>query len=311
MVASIIPTGSYRSWSVNLSKPRNEPIVGARGRRSKLQIEELKAWVHAVCQANAPLTVRQAFYRLVVLLVIPKTQKEYKNTVIRLIGDMHEAGELPWEWIVDNTRVIRKPTTYSDLSQCLLNMQHFYRKDIWASQDEYVEVWCESESAAGVLAPITEKWDVPLLPARGFSSRTFCRVTAGHLAASNKRATLYYFGDHDPSGVMIDPDIVRKLKRYGAGSFRFKRVAVTRSQIDEWGLPGTPPKKTDSRAKSFTGNAVELEAIPPAQLRDLCEDCITSHLDEGALERCRLTEQAERDTLQLLPDFLRENGMAG
>src|SRR5262245_23075898 len=98
---------------------------------------------------------------MVVADLIPKTQAEYKNTVVRLCGLMREAGELPWAWLVDETRWMRKPDSYGSLGAALHEMHKYYRRDFWQSQDYYVEVWCESGSAAGMIYPTTSQWDVP------------------------------------------------------------------------------------------------------------------------------------------------------
>jgi hypothetical protein len=55
------------------------------------------------------MTVRQAFYRLVSRPnpLIRKTEAEYKTTVVRLMGEMRRAKELPFSWVADNTRRMR------------------------------------------------------------------------------------------------------------------------------------------------------------------------------------------------------------
>ena len=58
------------------------------------------------------MTVRQVFYRLVTLGAIGKSEPEYKTTVVRLLTEMRLAGEIPFGWIADNTRWMRKPRTY-------------------------------------------------------------------------------------------------------------------------------------------------------------------------------------------------------
>lgn len=268
---------------------------------------ELYDAIMAVCAEHQPLTVRQAFYRLVVAGVIEKTQKEYKNTVVPAIGKLRDDGVMPFSWIVDNTRLMRKPDSYDTLADMLQRQQDFYRKNIWATQDAYVEIWCESDSAAGVLAPITQKWDVPLMAARGFSSKTFLHGAALTIRWEYKPAYLYYFGDYDPSGVHIDRNIEAGLHRYGADDFEFRRIAVTPEQIEELSLPGTPPKKTDSRSRNFEGDAVEIEAIAPGDLRDICERCITEHIDDDALDRTRKVEEAEQETLDMIVDLAHDD----
>lgn len=275
-----------------------------RKRRTKAELAVLREAIYSVCRRHQPLTVWQAFYRLVVTGVIEKTQREHKNTVVTLIGKMRDSGDLPFSWIVDNTRLMRKPRSYDTLAAMLQHQQDFYRKNIWATQDAYVEIWCESDSAAGVLAPITQRWDVPLMSARGFSSKTFLHSAAPTIDWRDKPAYLYYFGDYDPSGVHIDRNVERGLERYGATDFEFRRIAVTAEQIELLQLPGTPPKASDSRSRGFSGQAVEIEAIAPAKLREICEQCITDHIDDDALARAKVVEEAELATLARIAEGL-------
>ena len=84
--------------------------------------------------------------------------------------------------------------------------------------------------------------------------------------------------------------------------FHVERLAVSREQIDEYGLPTRPTKTTDSRAGKFvrrhgTGS-VELDAIPPATLRSLVRNSIERHMDPGELRVLKLAEEQERDVLR-------------
>ena len=77
-------------------------------------------------------------------------------------------------------------------------------------------------------------------------------------------------------------------------------MAVTVDQIEHFNLPTRPTKKTDSRSKSFEGESVEVDAIPPADLRTLVHNAIVQHIDVPALRALEQTEEAERETLDNL-----------
>ena len=81
-----------------------------------------------------------------------------------------------------------------------------------------------------------------------------------------------------------------------------KRLAVDREQIERWDLPTRPTKATDTRAIRFRQlhgtDSVELDAIPPNELRQLVRDAIDSHMDPWRLEQFRMIEQEERETLR-------------
>jgi hypothetical protein len=74
-------------------------------------------------------------------------------------------------------------------------------------------------------------------------------------------------------------------------------VAVTRAQVEELSLPTRPTKMTDTRAKKWIGDSVELDAIPAAKLRELVRNCIERHIDKDRLALLRTAEQSERELL--------------
>ena len=149
--------------------------------------------------------------------------------------------------------------------------------------------------------PITSKWDVPLMVSKGFASLTYLHDAAAtfqHKTDMGKVCHLYYFGDHDPSGVDIRRDIQTKIADYAPGAaFEFHDVAVLAFQIVLWSLPTRPTKRSDSRAKGWKGESVELDAIDPQQLRTLVEDSIASCIDADVLESEIKIQELESETL--------------
>jgi hypothetical protein len=140
----------------------------SRPRRTKADMAELRGAIFEVLEEIQPATVRQTFYQLVSRGVIAKTEEEYKNTVVRLLTEMRRERVIPFGWVADNTRWMRKPTTYGSLTGALTEMQRDYRRRLWDDQDRYVEIWLEKEALAGVLTDVTKVWDVPLMVTRGY-----------------------------------------------------------------------------------------------------------------------------------------------
>lgn len=253
------------------------------------------------------MTVRQVFYRLVSAGVVAKTEQEYKGTVGRLLVAMRREGDVPYRWLADNTRWMRKPRTYSSLEEALSSTARAYRRSIWDDQAVYVEVWTEKDALAGVLMEETRVWDVPLMVSRGFSSISYLYEAAETIRDQGKPAYLYYFGDHDPSGVHIDRNIERQLRQLAPeAEIVFERVAVRPEQIALWDLPTRPTKKTDSRSKTFEGESVEVDAIPPRQLREIVAGCIEQHVDRRKLDILQVAEQSERAILTTLCERIAE-----
>ena len=276
-----------------------------RLRRSKREIERIRDAILRFAYHEKPVTVRQTYYHLVTRGLIAKTEGEYKSTVCRLMSEMRRAGMLPYKWVADNTRWMRKPRTYGSAEDCLRETARLYRRDLWRDAETHVEIWLEKEALAGVLMDVTEEWDVPLMVTRGYASQSFLYSAAQMIEASDAFVALYHFGDHDPSGRDIDRAIVAGIEECGPiefVDFSFERVAVTSEQIDAFDLPTRPTKRTDTRARTFSGESVEVDAIPPSKLRELCRDVIESHVDADRWRTLQTVEDEERRILERIAD---------
>ena len=270
-------------------------------------MEELRSALIEIVNEDPPATVRQVFYQAVTRDLIAKTEAEYKSTVVRLLGQLRLDGEIPFDAIADNTRWMRKPSTHRGLENVLREVASFYRRDLWHSQDAYVEIWLEKEALASVIYRETEEWDVPLMVTRGYASLSYLHSAAEAIKAGGKPAFLYYLGDYDPSGLDISHQVERRLREFAPkAEIHFQRVAVTKQQIRRLRLPTRPTKTSDSRAKGFKGESVEVDAIPPGELRRIVRDCIARHVDAGEVERLRRVEELERETLWSMAHGLEE-----
>ena len=267
-------------------------------RRSKAEIEALREALTDLLVEDHPMSVRQVFYQMVTRGAIDKTEAEYRGTVCRLLAEMRRAKRIPYTWLADSTRWMRKGTTFDTMEEALRLTAETYRRSLWTNADAYVEVWLEKDALAGVLYPVTNEYDVPLMVTRGYPSLSFLASSADAIAYQDRPCYLYYLGDHDPSGVDIPRAVEAGLRDMAPDAeIHFERVAVNLDQILSLDLPTRPTKKTDSRAKNFTGESVEVDAIPAAELRRLVHNRIVRHLDQDELDRLELVETQERATL--------------
>jgi len=274
-----------------------------RRRRSKTEINDICEAIYDVVSVEYPMTVRQVFYQLVTRGVIVKSENEYKSTVCRLLLTMRRDGRLPYNWISDNTRWMRKPRSHNSMEAALEDTARTYRRSLWKEQPAYVEVWLEKDALAGVLLEATEPWDVPLMVTRGFSSETYLYEAAQAIREQGKPAYLYFFGDHDPSGVAIIRAAETRLRAFAPEvDIHVERIAVTPEQIVMLNLPTRPTKTTDSRSRDFIGKSVEVDAIPPSLLRTFARDCIERHIDKNLLARSQAIEERERAILRDIAD---------
>jgi hypothetical protein len=261
----------------------------------KLRDSTARLWVgvfRALDEQGPPMTVRGLFYCVEMAGIVPKSEAGY-GEVANQVLQMRRRGVLPYGFIADHTRWVRKPQTFTGLQAYFEHGRQAYRRAVWDEQQVYIECWAEKDAIAGILSDVTNEWDVPLLVCRGYSSETFVYSAAEAIKAQSKPALLYYFGDWDPSGVNISQGLERKLRSFGA-EFQFERVAVTKLQIRDWNLPTRPPKPKDTRGRGWTDPCVEVDAIPANRLRELAETVIRRHIDPAAYAATMRAEEAER-----------------
>ena len=273
-----------------------------RRRRTNAELGVIYDAMHRLVEANQPMTLRGLFYLLVTEGAIDKTEQEYANVGNYLLK-LRRNGTIPYSWIADHTRWMRKPRVFDSGEAALQAAAATYRQSLWRDQDAYVEIWIEKDTLAGVLVDVTSEYDVPLMVARGFSSETFLYESARNIEAQRKPIHIYLLTDHDPSGLASAEHTGRRLKAFLASHphpVEARRVAVTKRQIADMNLPTRPTKTTDSRSRTFAGESVELDAIPAPRLRAIVRWCIERHINQGVLERTRDTERHERATLEAI-----------
>ena len=276
----------------------------ARVRRTREEMAHIRERLVALALEHRPCSVRQVFYAAVSEGLVEKTEQAYRNTVSRLLADAREDGGLPWSVIVDHTRSAYRTYTVGGLRDALEETRRLYRRALWSNQPRRVEVWTEARTLMGALKPVAAKWDVPLFPCGGYPSRTFLHDAAEDIGLAGKPTTVLYLGDHDPSGRDIERNVIEGLRRYApAGSdIHLERLAVMPEQVAALGLPERPPKASDSRSRGFSGGCVEVEAIPPGDIRALVDDAIEALVEPHELERVRVAEESERRILDLFAD---------
>ena len=299
--------GNLKWGDVPLSAVADADIVAQmnESRPNRLRNTTANLWLAVLRvfdDVGPPMTVRQVFYALTSRGAVPKTEAGYRKTAYHVL-QMRRAGVLPYDYVSDATRWMRKPETFSGLDAYLEHGRRAYRRALWDNQNDYLEIWLEKDALAGVVSRITEQWDVPLMVTRGYPSETFVFEAAEAIKARGKPTWVYAFYDYDPSGQDIAASTARKLRAFGA-DIRFELVAVKREQIQTLGLPTRPTKRADTRARGWSGGSVELDAIPVNVLREMVEGVITRHIDQAALEWTRRIEAVERELLSTVQENL-------
>jgi hypothetical protein len=272
---------------------------------------DLIAAMHSICRAAQPITGRGVGYKLFTAGLIPSMERKEMQRVYRLLKEARERGEIPWHWIVDETRSLERRATWDDPEHYARCVARYYRRDFWNQQPVRVEVWSEKGTVRGVLKPVLDHYAVGFRVMHGFSSATsvydVCQDDDG------RELIALYAGDFDPSGLfMSEHDLPDRLEKYDGTHVTLERVALTRSQCR--GLPSfsASDKHKDPRFKWFRANygdrCWELDAMDPNNLRNWVEAAITERIEPEAWERCEMINRAEKESLRTVLEGWKTGG---
>lgn len=289
------------------SVARNTPEI-PRGRGLSQKTLILIDAAYTIAESRQPISVRGIAYQLFTMRLIPDMSANSTKRVSRIATIARERGLIPWAWIVDESREIDRPQTWSDLTRFSATVQNAYRKDRWATQPQRLLLMSEKGTVGGTLRPVLDDFGVPFLVVHGFSSATVVNDLADESNNDPRPLTILYVGDYDPSGLHMPlVDLPQRLARYG-GIAKVERVALL-----EHHLPGLPSfsakeKKRDTRypwfAATYGDTCWELDALDQNTLRDSVQRAIEDYLDNEAWERAGVAEDAE---LRSLRDFFDTN----
>ncbi|QIN85462.1 hypothetical protein GBA63_22435 (plasmid) [Rubrobacter tropicus] len=258
------------------------------------------------------MTARQVFYRLVGQHGFPKSEKAYKRLCEHLVR-ARRAGLIPFHAIRDDGTTTLGGGGWSSPESFWRSVRSAAENFELSHQDgqpETVELWCEAQMMAGMLARMVSEWHVPVYSTGGFSSVTVTHEIAQRVARADAPTAFLHVGDHDPSGQSIFVSMAQDAGAFVAelvgalsdpadgrveGFFHPERVALTRSQVEEYDLDTAPPKSTDSRSKRWAGETTQAEAMPPDLLQEVVRDAVYRHVDQFALDLTLTRERRQRE----------------
>jgi hypothetical protein len=255
--------------------------------------------MYEVAEAAQPITGRGIGYKLFAAGLIPSMDAMPK--VYRLLKIAREREDIPWEWIVDETRALERKPAWSNPSEYAKTVARSYRRDFWDQQPVRCEVWSEKGTVRGVLAPVLDVYAVGFRVMHGFGSAT--EVYGVSHDDDGRDLHVLYVGDYDPSGMcMSEKDLPKRFLEYGGDHITLTRIALTREQVA--GLPSfsVEEKRGDKRYKWFKGTygdrCWELDAMDPNDLRACVDEAIWELIDPEAWERCEIVNKAEQESLK-------------
>jgi len=280
-----------------------------RSRATQAELALLHDQIVSVLAEDHPQSVRHVYYRMTdprLLFPVPKTENGYRQ-VGRELVKLRQQGIIDYGWISDSTRMGHFVNTFTDASDFISSFAGLYRADLWRDLPVYPEVWCESRSIAGVIRALCQEHGVSLYPAGGFSSETFIWEAAQQInrASNGRQLRVFYIGDYDPAGVLIDKDIERKMRLHldPCVDMTFIRIAITEEQIKQYDLPTKSRKETDLRVLDLK-KTVEAEAMPASVLRQLLRGQFEALIPDGKVDAIRAAEESEQAFLRTVANLV-------
>jgi hypothetical protein len=259
---------------------------------------------HDILELIHPASVRAVCYQLFNRKLLTSMAKNETNRVSAQLRDAREAGFIPWDWIVDETREAECVNAWENCGAYLETVKRAYRRDRWTDQPAYLEVWSEKGTVRGTLAPVLNEFGLTFRVMHGYASATTAHDVAAQSAAIGKPWIALYVGDWDPSGLhMSSVDLPERLARYG-GEIDITRVALTYSQTHIGELPSfdATDKRHDPRYRWFVETygkrCWELDAMNPNDLRNVVRSAIVQYVDAAAWTRADVAERAEHESIR-------------
>lgn len=167
----------------------------------------------------------------------------------------------------------------------------------------------EKVSLAAVLRPIAQRVGAELLLLTGEISETQAYGIIARAAADGRPLRILYFSDFDPSGWQMPVSLSRKFQAHIVREFpdvnlRLIRVALTFEQVEQFGLPDSPIKPSEKRARKWQEKwgrqQVEIDALAvlrPELLDQIARQAVAPYFDPTLDDRF--------DDAMALPDELR------
>jgi len=168
--------------------------------------------------------------------------------------DLRETGQVPWDWIVDETRFLDDYSGSASIKEGLLNVLPGIQLDPW--NGDIPLILTESRSLAGVLRGLCIDYCARIASTNG-QVGGFLHTKIAPILSPDQR--VLYLGDLDLCGGDIEANTRRVLEQI-VGPLRWERLALTREQVRQYNLP-TIIKHDRRFADGGVHEAVETEAL--------------------------------------------------
>lgn len=326
---------AVRDDEVRRATPKSATVYvpSAERKRSRITHETrefadaIKGILSGVLSGIRPVPERAIHYRLLDLNILTSTRKGLKGGFIyandgrssdrlsNMLTRLRLAGEVPWEWITDETRPVGEWQTYANAAEFIREKNrtqyHGFARDLMQSQSAYYEIVIEKLTIKGFIDDmVAQKYTIKTVCLRGQSSIDSRYQLAQRFKASGKKyLVLFVLSDCDPSGDAICQSTVHSLRdEFGIDPNCVKaiRVAMTHAQADQYRAAtsiegfGLELKGTGRSAETMKRRFIErhgredcyeLEAVPPEVLAEILDNEIRANIDIEAYNH-EVQEQA-------------------
>lgn len=252
------------------------------------------------------MTVRQVYYQLVSKGIIENKKNEYKG-LDAILSEARKKGTIDYESFEDKTRSYNMiiDMEFDDVSEELESMIDYIKgKDLEygnsVGQDRLHIIGLEKQALESFFESSIDKTNIIICVNRGFNSLTQLYNMAQKIKrmVGIKEIHMSYFGDHDPSGKDIERNMRKQLEGLGVTFTSWTKIGITPEHIRKYNLPTALPKDKDSRTAKWKednmGDCVELDAVPPLELKKLVKETSKKYFDYEVYQKSR-QEQKEKN----------------
>lgn len=271
-------------------------------------IEQADSILDEMAEEGYTLTLRQLYYQFVARDIIPNSEKSYKS-LSKLITKAREAGLIAWDAIEDRNRAFKDYNYDEDINNVLYGLEGFIHYDLWARQDNYVEVWVEKDALVNVVERPAKRFRVPYMACKGYLSASHAWRAGQRFREKmeeGKDCVLIHLGDHDPSGLDMTRDNQDRLDLFAGYGVEVRRIALNIDQVRKYNPPPNPAKFEDPRANDYVRlhgkTSWELDALAPRVIDKMISDEIQSLItDEKSWAELQEQEAKDRARVSALP----------
>ena len=187
-----------------------------------------------------PTSGRFLFYELEQSGVIPKAYRHANGSkkarlpsqdVSDALTVLREAGVVPWEWIVDEGRLLVEWDYATSVAEYLRLACLSARIDAWDGMPPPLVV-TESRSLAGVLRETVADYLCPIVATAGQASGALLALDVAPLLRRDADRHVVYLGDFDFQGEDIEQATRRRLEAHVGQTLSWERLALTAEQVE-------------------------------------------------------------------------------